>query len=115
MMPPDDVVLRCRPHVMREVMRVIGKKGSSPGKGRRAQRRHKTLIRLGRGSSLVTVGIAGTAAVLLVPTAASADPLGSTGEPPAVVQPAPPAQGTAQSPMVPVTPRAELPSVSGLN
>jgi hypothetical protein len=101
---------------------VIGMKGPSSGKGWRAQRprqagvvrRRKVHARTFRGSRLAAVGIAGTLAVLLVPTVAAADPVGSTGEPPAIVQPAPPGQGTAQNPVVPVTPGAKAPSVTGL-
>jgi hypothetical protein len=108
---------------MREVIRVIGMKGPSSGKEWRAQRprqagvvrRRKVYARTFRGSRLAAVGIAGTLAVLLVPTVAAADPVGSTGEPPAIIQPAPPDQGTAQSPVVPVTPGAKAPSVTGLN
>lgn len=101
---------------------MIGMKGSSSGKEWRAQRprqagvvrRHKVYARTFRGSRLAAVGIAGTAAVLLVPTMAAADPVGSTGEPPAITQPAPPDQGTMQNPVVPVTPGARVPSVTGL-
>jgi hypothetical protein len=119
---------RCRAghaasHIMREVVRVISTKGSPTGKEWRAQQSRQAGVGRHRASHgrtrrgpkrLAAVGVAGTAAVLLVPAAASADPVGSGGEPPAIVQPAPADQGV-QNPTVPVSPGARFPSVTGLS